>query len=462
MLRQWKLRAGVLLLGLALMGGLTMVICGQAGPSQDAVTHPYPAGDNGDIWLLGGQSNMNGNGRLEEVHEPDPRILFYANNEGWEIAKDPLANMFFPIGNQHGPAPDYTHLPVGGSGLGLFFANHVIQATNRPLGLIGLQWGKPMTMIWDPTLMDKGEMPPPPYLYGRMIQRVIEAGGYGKLKGMIWYQGESDAVEFPNASAVFEKNLLNFIDRVRRDTGNPNLPIIVVQLARLMTSSVPGLPGTAGGETVSDVFATYTQAWEHVREVQREMAQQRANVYVVASLDLYPMVDPIHLDFGAYQRLGPRIAEVALSEIYKVPGHGTPIQLESIQVDPLPAFKTGEPVHGHSLIRIRFNGVNDKLQAAGRPSGFSLHFPAVGEDVLKKGVPVIYTTEFDPKDPSAVLLRVKGEAAELKGIYKAVLYYGAGLDPYCNIVDGKDMAVPAFGPIELGSPGEKVPAGNAH
>ena len=29
-------------------------------------------------------------------------------------------------------------------------------------------------------------------------------------------------------------------------------------------------------------------------------------------------------------------------------------------------------------------------------------------------------------------------------------YYGAGLDPYANIVDSKDMAVPAFGPIRVG------------
>lgn len=56
------------------------------------------------------------------------------------------------------------------------FAKHVIQVTHRPIGMIGVQWGLPMTMVWDPTLMDKGQTPPKPYLYGPMIQRVIEAG----------------------------------------------------------------------------------------------------------------------------------------------------------------------------------------------------------------------------------------------------------------------------------------------
>lgn len=94
--------------------------------------------------------------------------------------------------------------------------------------------------------------------------------------------------------------------------------------------------------------------------------------------------------------------------------------------------------------------------STGRPSGFSLRFPEVGEDILKKGVPVIYATEFDAKDSTSVLLRLTGDPGNLKGVYRAVLYYGAGLDPYCNIVDEKDMAAPAFGPIALGLAGETV------
>jgi sialate O-acetylesterase len=436
-------------------------------PGKASVTHPYPEGDKGDLWLLGGQSNMNGNGRLLEEIAPDPRILFYSHTNEWMIAKDPLSEMFFPTNSSQGKPPDYTHLPVGGSGLGPFFAKHVLQATNRPIGLIGVQWGKPMTMVWDPNLMNKGEMPPPPYLYDRIIQRVIEAGGYGKLKGMVWYQGESDAVEYPSASKVFERNLLNFIDGVRRDTGNAELPIIIVQICRLVTDKVPGVPGkSGGGEAYKDLFGTITQAWEHVREVQRQMPYKRDKVYVVGTVDLYPLVDPIHLDFGAFKRLGRRIAEVALSEIYGLPGHGTPIQLESVQAGPLRSYKTGQGVHGHSEIRVRFKGLSGKLQAAGRPSGFSVVYPGpTGSCGLERHAP-IYATEIDSKDPATVLLRLTGDlhsrtttqesvppstsnSGHLEKT-KSVLYYGAGLNPYCNLVDEKDIAVPAFGPVSLG------------
>jgi sialate O-acetylesterase len=59
---------------------------------------------------------------------------------------------------------------------------------------------------------------------------------------------------------------------------------------------------------------------------------------------------------------------------------------------------------------------------------------------------VPYQTEFDPQDPKAVLLRYCGP---LPDQFKPVLYYGSGLNPYCNIVDEKDMAIPAFGPVAV-------------
>jgi hypothetical protein len=313
---------------------------------------------------------MCGFGELKEELEPGPRILFYSNDNEWVVAKEPLNRLFFPSGNPQ-MVLDYIRLPAEGSGPGLLFAKRVLQATNRSIGLIGIGSGLVITRIWDSA---KGSEPPPPHIYDQMIQRVIEAGGYGKLKGMVWYQGEHVAVINPSASKVYEHNLLSFIDRVRRDTGNPELPIIVVHLCRYVTSTVPGMPGVSGGgETYSDLYATYAQAWEHVREAQRHAAQKRGNVYVVASLDCDPMVDPIHLNFGAFQRLGRRLAEAALSEVYKLPGHGTPIQLESVQAEPMRSYKTNAVVHGHAVTRVRFSAVTGRLR--GR-TAFGL-FPAL-------------------------------------------------------------------------------------
>jgi hypothetical protein len=43
-----------------------------------------------------------------------------------------------------------------------------------------------------------------------------------------------------------------------------------------------------------------------------------------------------------------------------------------------------------------------------------------------------------------LLLRISGPLTE-----PTRLVYGAGLNPYMNIVDEKDMAVPALGPLEV-------------
>ena len=47
---------------------------------------------------------------------------------------------------------------------------------------------------------------------------------------------------------------------------------------------------------------------------------------------------------------------------------------------------------------------------------------------------------------------------------EASLWYGYGLDPYCNLTDGSDMAVPVFGPIaldEIASPAPTAAASSA-
>lgn len=421
-----------------------------------AANHPYPEGDKGDLWLVAGQSNMGGHGTVKREFPDDPRILFFsANGDEWITAKDRLEPYFFPHG-PHGARPDYTRLPVGGIGPALFFARHVIASTKRPIGIIGVATGGAMTTSWDPTLIDKNPQSNPPYMYGPMIERVRQANGYGKLKGLVWYQGESDASGYPDATNTYEHNLLTFIDRIREDTGNPNLPIILGQICRLDTFRPPAekMSSEVSDGALQQSFDAFVAAWEHVRDVQRRVPSMRPNVYTVSTVDLYPLADPIHLDFEAHQRLGPRFGEVALSKIYHLPGHATPVQPESVEVRPLLSTYSGEVIKNNAVIRVRFSGVSGKLNAAGRPSGFSVRFSGRPPAGMQNEASV-YAIEFDPKDPAALLLIVSGDPAVFKQ-KGAALYYGAGLNPYCNILDDKDLGLPAFGPVPLGAPGEIV------
>jgi type 1 glutamine amidotransferase len=60
------------------------------------------------------------------------------------------------------------------------------------------------------------------------------------------------------------------------------------------------------------------------------------------------------------------------------------------------------------------------------------------------------------KARDTVVLKISGPIPP-----KAALWYGYGLDPYCNLVDGSDMAVPVFGPIALDDVSSAEPTTNA-
>jgi len=52
---------------------------------------------------------------------------------------------------------------------------------------------------------------------------------------------------------------------------------------------------------------------------------------------------------------------------------------------------------------------------------------------------MIYRSRVDPAEASTVLLYVQGKLPQ-----NAILWYGFGKDPYCNVRDAADLAVPVF------------------
>lgn len=389
--------------------------------AESKATHPCPI-DDIDIWVCAGQSNMAGGGLVTKTYRTERGIMLFNMDDTWIPAKEPVTRIF----SAACPAikdvlvagwgeESYKVLvkqektkPFGGIGPAMFFAKDIVKSTGREIGLIPCALGGTSMAQWDPALKDKGGAS----LYGSMIERIAMVGG--KIKGLIWYQGEAETG--PGLQEPFEKTWLNFVDSVRRDTGIPDLPIIYVQISRYCVD----LPDQ-----------NYGLAWEAIRDKQRTAAGMRKNLFVVPAIDL-PIDDLIHIGTAGHERLGKRMAEVALDKVYKVEGHATTIDYDSYEILPMLDVL-------HNTMRIRFKGVNGKLQAQGRPSGFSLRSDKPGADG-----PMVFKVDLDPKDPSSVIVHYS------KPIEKPVhLYYGAGLDPYANIVDSKDMAIPAFGPITV-------------
>ena len=75
-----------------------------------------------------------------------------------------------------------------GAGLGLPFAVALVESTGVPVGLVACAHGGTSMEQWNPAKKEQGGKS----LYGSMLRQVKLAGG--KVKGVLWYQGESDAI----------------------------------------------------------------------------------------------------------------------------------------------------------------------------------------------------------------------------------------------------------------------------
>ena len=101
---------------------------------------------------------------------------------------------------------------------------------------------------WNPAKKDEGGNS----LYGSMLRQVKLAGG--KVKGVLWYQGESDALS-PDACKIYAKVFPNFIAAVRADLGQPELPFYFVQIGRFVSGGDP-----KGWNAVQDAERLHSRA----------------------------------------------------------------------------------------------------------------------------------------------------------------------------------------------------------
>jgi len=403
---------------------LAVLGCGAVSVIAAAVSPQPPFSlDDADIWVLAGQSNMEGSGRIRRAYVANPNVAVFSMGNEWKPAVPPThtptaaaAPVFKKVIFEINPtlteegwqrwAESQKKKPVGGVGPDISFAESIVGATGRKVVLLPCALGGTTLAHWSPARKDEGEES----LYGNMIVRIRKLGG--RVKGVLWYQGEGQAN--CEAAATFEQDFLSFVDAVRRDVGDPELPFLYVQIGRLCHENHDG-----------------ESFWQEVQEKQRVVAAKRRNLWVVPAVDL-PLDDMIHVGASGQERLGRRLAEAALTDVYKIPGHGTPIDFVSAEVLP-PA-----DIAHHSL-RVRFSGVTGRLQAQGRPSGFELK----SDDPKREG-PMVYDVEFDPDDPAAVIVWY---SKEIKTPVK--LSYALGMDRYANLTDSRDMAVPAFGPVVI-------------
>jgi len=364
----------------------------------------------GDLWLLAGQSNMEGFGDLTEVQPSNGKVRIFDMLDRWGIAEEPLHLLPGAVDRVHwrkagsGEAQrlegqalvDWMTKRKKGAGLGLPFAAEMVRKTGIPIGLVPCAHGGTSMDQWNPDLRDRGG----DSLYGATLRRVRLLGG--KVKGVLWYQGESDAN--PKALPEFAGKFQRLITAFREDLGLKDLPFYYVQIGR-------------------HVNASNSFEWNALQDLQRKPEANVAGTGMAPTVDL-ELDDEIHIGTHDLKRLGIRLASLACHDLF--PGKA---DCNAIKRGPRPA----EAKVQDNLLRITFHEVNGRLRSQGRIAGFTIH------DATGIPLPLIYRTRFDPDNPYVVLLYLTGKPPS-----GAILRYGAGKDPYVNLNDDRDMGVPAF------------------
>jgi sialate O-acetylesterase len=370
----------------------------------------------GDLWVLAGQSNMEGVGNLVDLEAPDERIRSFDQTDVWGQAVEPLHRLVDAADRVHwrknaegqlakltGPAlEEFLAKRKKGAGLGLPFAKQILLRTGIPIGLIPCAHGGTSMDQWSPELKDKqGDS-----LYGATLRRVIAAGG--RVKGLLWYQGESDAS--PKAAPEYSAKMEKLIAAFRQDFAQPDLPFYYVQIGR---------------------HVNYTNAdeWNLVQESERKLESRIPRVGMAPAADL-TLDDGIHVSTPDLKRLGRRLADMVTHDLYPEVAKYQPYKR-----GPRPAGAKREG----NVVRILFAEVNGKLVTTGRLNGFVIC------DAAGKPLPVVFHQQIDPADGNAVLLHI-GPAPLPAG---ATVRYGAGRDPYLNLNDELDMGTPVFGPLAI-------------
>lgn len=372
----------------------------------------------GDVWILGGQSNMEGIGNLADAPAPHPLVRAFYMRDEWAQAREKLHVLQEAVDRFHNGYGDGPGRPsdqelaairknlVKGVGPGLAFGLVMRERSGVPQGLIPCAHGGTSMAQWSPALRDQGGAS----LYGAMMRRYEKLGQ--PVAGLLWYQGESDANEA--CAAVYTEKMMELVAATRRDMKLPELPWFVVQIG-------------------CHVAAGDGQYWNSIQEQQRRLPEKIDHLGVVPALDL-GLDDGIHISGKDQRVLGRRLALLADSMVYKSTAVPPGIALDGIKLVPTPDTPPGS---GARSVEITYRHVVGQLTSSGRPTGFSL-LDAHGEEV-----PGIYKTTLRG---NRVLLHAQMPEILLETL---ALSYGHGRYPYCNITDRDATGLPGMQAVPL-------------
>lgn len=298
--------------------GLTMKV---ATEMESITVHDIAVGE---VWMASGQSNMEMRVWQTDVSElskeivTDDSLRFFLQPQ-WV---SPIPN--FDSGGEWVKADSAS--VKGWSAVALSFALELRRKLHVPVGIISSNWGGTAIESWIPcsrlstdsltlpilkrvnryqSALEKGELveerfpwcwdvPGQRHTPGNLFNAMIAPHIPFVIKGVIWYQGESNS----NRAKQYEHLFPMLISSWRELWQNPKMGFYFVQLA--------SYDGKQSGSEIED-------AWPHLRESQRLTLNMINHAGMAVTVDLGQMAN-IHPPFK--KEVGTRLSRLVLHDIY--------------------------------------------------------------------------------------------------------------------------------------------------
>src|SRR5690606_39194426 len=236
-------------------------------PKTETKPSVLPKKENVWVFILAGQSNMAGRGKVEPSDTiPDPRILSINKSGDLILAKEPLH--FYEPG-------------MAGLDCGLSFGKTLLPSIPDSVSLLIIpaavggsaigQWIDDETFREVPLLMNFKE-------------KVALAKQHGTIKGILWHQGENDAIK-PETIAVHQRQLKKLFKIFRKEVGKKRLPIFLGDLAS---------------------FSANDANWQKINVQIGGFVAADRHAYLIKTADLNHNGDRIHFDSEGLRRMGER------------------------------------------------------------------------------------------------------------------------------------------------------------
>jgi len=239
----------------------------------------------GDVYVAAGQSNMSGySGNLIGVEAPTALAHLFHNDGTWKAAQEPMDDGL----NQ----TDWISIEYPASSCLLSFANELSSRTGVPVGIVPTSLGGTnLYAQWQRFATFHAHRGT---LYGSMISRATKACPTTPVRGLLWFQGESDALS-NRTRAQHLADLQQLVSQARADLANPNLVFLCGQLGTYDAANQP--------------------YWIGVQEAQREAVAADPLAALATAVDL-GKADSIHFNVAGYRTMGQRFARGARQRVF--------------------------------------------------------------------------------------------------------------------------------------------------